>query len=109
LTPKEEAYVDLLQMRKVPLSPLSPETEECCLPAAAAATMEEGEAAVAASTPEEKGIVRGASGKELPNILEQVRGLCLKDRDYLEKGTKAFTSFIRAYKEHHCAFIFRYV
>jgi ATP-dependent RNA helicase DDX55/SPB4 len=31
----------------------------------------------------------------------------LKDRDMLEKGTKAFTSYIRAYKEHQCAFIFR--
>ena len=32
----------------------------------------------------------------------------LKDRDYLEKGTSAFTSFIRAYKEHECSFIFRF-
>ena len=42
-------------------------------------------------------------------MLEMVRGLCLEDRDILEKGTKAFTSYIRAYKEHTCAFIFRYV
>jgi hypothetical protein len=27
----------------------------------------------------------------------------------LEKGTKAYTSYIRAYKEHQCAFIFRWV
>lgn len=25
----------------------------------------------------------------------------------MEKGVKAFVSFIRAYKEHHCSFIFR--
>jgi len=31
-----------------------------------------------------------------------------KDRDLLEKGTKAFTSYIRAYKEHVCTFIFRF-
>jgi ATP-dependent RNA helicase DDX55/SPB4 len=109
LTPKEEAYVDLLQMRKVPLSPLSPETEECCLPSAAAVATTEETPEAGATVTEEQYVVRGASGKELPNMLEQVRDLCLKDRDYLEKGTKAFTSFIRAYKEHHCAFIFRYV
>ena len=41
------------------------------------------------------------------NVLEDIRQLCMKDRDSLEKGTKAYTSYIRAYKEHHCAFIFR--
>jgi ATP-dependent RNA helicase DDX55/SPB4 len=41
------------------------------------------------------------------DILPEIKKLVLKDRDYLEKGTKAFTSFIRAYKEHVCAFIFR--
>lgn len=30
-------------------------------------------------------------------------------QDVLEKGTKAFISFIRAYKEHQCSFIFRCV
>lgn len=29
-------------------------------------------------------------------------------QDILEKGTKAFISFIRAYKEHQCSFIFRW-
>lgn len=96
LAPKEEAYVDLLQNRKVPLVPL-PSTEECVPPPA---TEEE-------ATNNDKHVVRGSSGSELPNMLEEVRGLCLKDRDILEKGTKAFTSYIRAYKEHHCAFIFR--
>lgn len=27
----------------------------------------------------------------------------------MEKGIKAFVSFIRAYKEHHCSYIFRLV
>lgn len=26
----------------------------------------------------------------------------------MEKGLKAFVSFIRAYKEHHCSYIFRF-
>lgn len=107
LTPKEEAYVDLLQMRKVPLSPLSPEMEDCCLPPVDEETLADDEKPEVAT--KEKGVVLSASGKVLPNILEEVRQICMKDRDMLEKGTKAFTSFIRAYKEHHCAFIFRYV
>jgi len=33
----------------------------------------------------------------------------MKDRDFLEKGTKEFKTHIRAYKEHQCSFIFRQV
>lgn len=74
LTRKEEAYVDLLRMRKVPLSAL-PTTAE--------------------------------SNQQIEDVLPKVRDLVMSDRDMLEKGTKAFTSYIRAYKEHQCAFIFR--
>ena len=45
---------------------------------------------------------------KIRNLLPMVKALVLSDRDYLEKGTKAFTSFIRAYKEHQCSFIFRF-
>jgi ATP-dependent RNA helicase DDX55/SPB4 len=86
LTEKEEAYVDLLSNRKVPLENL-PSTEACCQ------SVENG-----ASTNKEGAV---------ENYLECIRGLVLKDRDILEKGTKAFTSYIRAYKEHVCGFIFR--
>ena len=41
------------------------------------------------------------------DVLPKIREIILKDRDMLEKGTKAFTSYVRAYKEHQCAFIFR--
>ena len=40
------------------------------------------------------------------DILPSVLSLVMSDRDYLEKGTKAYTSYIRAYKEHECSFIF---
>ncbi|CAM9386611.1 unnamed protein product, partial [Ectocarpus sp. 4 AP-2014] len=43
-----------------------------------------------------------------PEILEEVKGMVKADRDVLEKGTKAFISFIRSYKEHQCSFIFRF-
>lgn len=29
------------------------------------------------------------------------------DREVMEKGTRAFVSLIRGYKEHHCKFVFR--
>ena len=35
------------------------------------------------------------------------RKLAEQDRDVMEKGVKAFVSFVRCYKEHQCRFIFR--
>ncbi|DBA74767.1 TPA: hypothetical protein ACH3X2_009290 [Trebouxia sp. C0005] len=37
----------------------------------------------------------------------ELRKLSEQDRDIMEKGIKAFVSFVRAYKEHQCKFIFR--
>jgi len=101
LTRKEEAYVDLLRMRKVPLSPL-PTSEHCCPP-------EDPEDEVAEKHDNDQGgIPSAAPGKtSLEDILPKVKEVVLQDRDVLEKGTKAFISYVRAYKEHHCAFIFR--
>lgn len=93
LTEKEEAYVDLLSNRQVTLVPL-PESEVCCM------EVKQPESENDAEKEESEG--------SIPNILPQIRDLVLKDRDLLEKGTKAFTSYIRAYKEHVCAFIFRF-
>ena len=92
LTEKEEAYVDLLANRKVPLTPLST-TEPCCNP------VDQGMTASVRAISDQSGVVT--------NILPKIKELVLRDRDLLEKGTKAFTSYIRAYKEHTCAFIFR--
>ena len=62
------------------------------------------------SSSDEKRIIRSASSPDVfvPDVLPSIRKLVLKDRDILEKGTKAYTSYIRAYKEHHCGFIFRF-
>jgi ATP-dependent RNA helicase DDX55/SPB4 len=35
------------------------------------------------------------------------RRLAESDRDVMEKGARAFVSYIRGYKEHHCKFIFQ--
>ncbi|XP_058075129.1 DEAD-box ATP-dependent RNA helicase 18 [Magnolia sinica] len=42
------------------------------------------------------------------DIVPQIRSVAKKDRDVMEKGLKAFVSYIRAYKEHHCSYIFRW-
>lgn len=44
----------------------------------------------------------------VPNIVSVLRGAAAKDRDIMEKGLRAFVSYIRAYKEHHCTFIFKW-
>jgi ATP-dependent RNA helicase DDX55/SPB4 len=101
LTPKEESYIDLLRNRKIPLCPLS-NTEICAPPIQETLSTRK-----MISPSEGLRVVLSCTGDILPDMLEPVRELCLNDRDILEKGTKAFTSYIRAYKEHTCAFIFR--
>eukprot|EP00804_Cyclotella_cryptica_P023594 CCRYP_011938-RC/>CCRYP_011938-RC protein AED:0.14 eAED:0.14 QI:0/0.33/0.25/1/0.33/0.25/4/1048/513 len=77
LTRKEDAYIDFLKLRKVPVMEL-PDSES------------------------------SVSGATIPDVLPKIRKMVLRDRDILEKGTKAYTSYIRAYKEHQCGFIFRF-
>lgn len=42
-----------------------------------------------------------------PTLLAQLRRAAEEDRDIMEKGVKAFVSYVRGYREHHCRFIFR--
>ncbi|XP_059456646.1 DEAD-box ATP-dependent RNA helicase 18 [Corylus avellana] len=44
---------------------------------------------------------------DAPDVVPQIRTAAKKDRDVMEKGLRAFVSYIRAYKEHHCSYIFR--
>jgi ATP-dependent RNA helicase DDX55/SPB4 len=110
LTPKEEAYVDLLRMRQIPLFPLP--DSECCTPpnlsSSSSSPPHEPDMDLTAGAVGER-ILHSASDANLrlTDVLPSIRNMVLSDRDMLEKGTKAFTSYIRAYKEHHCAFIFR--
>ena len=96
LTDKEEAYIDLLANRQVPLTEL-PESESCCMAIAKTLDLD--------GVGDKNGNVD--TDITIPSFLPKIRAIVLKDRDALEKGTKAFTSYIRAYKEHMCAFIFR--
>ncbi|KAL1559280.1 RNA helicase [Salvia divinorum] len=45
---------------------------------------------------------------EAPNITPQIRLAAKKDREIMEKGVKTFVSYVRAYNEHQCSFIFRW-
>ncbi|KAL1368149.1 hypothetical protein AAHE18_02G100500 [Arachis hypogaea] len=45
---------------------------------------------------------------DAPDVVPQIRSAVKKDRDVMEKGVRAFVSYIRAYKEHHCSYIFRW-
>ncbi|RWR81305.1 DEAD-box ATP-dependent RNA helicase 18 [Cinnamomum micranthum f. kanehirae] len=71
LLPKEDAYVEFLRIRRVPL-----QERNCC------------DSAV--------------------DIVPQILSAAKRDRDVMEKGLKAFVSYVRAYKEHHCSYIFRW-
>jgi ATP-dependent RNA helicase DDX55/SPB4 len=103
LTPSEDSYIEFLQLRNIPIEMLP--TSECCL-LPIARIPEQGEedySPARCTTTTNDGNYTG-----VPDILPSIKGLVLQDRDALEKGTKAYTSYIRAYKEHHCSFIFRY-
>lgn len=42
------------------------------------------------------------------DVVPEIRTAAKKDRDVMEKGLRAFVSYVRAYKEHHCSYIFRF-
>ncbi|KAK3160424.1 hypothetical protein QOZ80_1BG0059270 [Eleusine coracana subsp. coracana] len=71
LLPKEDAYVEFLKRRGVPL------TEREC-------------------------------PGDTEDVVPQIRTAALKDRNVMEKGLRSFVSFVRAYKEHHCSYIFQW-
>ncbi|KAF6146938.1 hypothetical protein GIB67_036657 [Kingdonia uniflora] len=71
LLPKEEAYVEFLRIRRIPL-----EERKC--------------------------------PDNVQDIVPEIRSAAKKDRNIMEKGLRAFVSYIRAYKEHHCSYIFRW-
>ncbi|PSC74559.1 DEAD-box ATP-dependent RNA helicase 18 isoform A [Micractinium conductrix] len=45
--------------------------------------------------------------QQLPDLQSALQRQSETDRLVMEAGTKAFVSYVRAYKEHHCKFIFR--
>ena len=97
LTRKEDAYVDFLKLRKVPVREL-PDTEVCRPPSIEddeeEQTSDNKQSADDASEgAEEQRIIKSSvSGGNIVDVLPKIGSMCLKDRDILEKGTKAYTS-----------------
>ena len=108
LSKKEESFIDFLRMRKVPIEELS--HEERCSPVTSV-VQKEAKKIEKKKLSEEKEQEQEMDETEdkvvIPNILLKTKKMVLSDRNLLEKGTKAFTSYIRAYKEHKMQFIFR--
>jgi len=151
MDPKEDAYVEFLALRKIPLVPFAPWKDlnqwwkaaeirtdeeaaaaEAAAAAAAAASGSEtktsageasnrakkapkpssaaGAGAAAAADP------AGATTAPLVAALElaserlegSLRTCVRRDRDLLERGSRAFMAHLRAYKDHRCEFIFRF-
>ncbi|GFP86569.1 dead-box ATP-dependent RNA helicase 18 [Phtheirospermum japonicum] len=50
----------------------------------------------------------GRQGAAFVFLLPEIRSAAKKDRDIMEKGLRAFVSFVRAYKEHGLDFIFQW-
>jgi hypothetical protein len=48
-----------------------------------------------------------AGAPDAAELASQLRAEAESDREFMEKSTRAFVSFVRGYKEHHCKFVFR--
>ncbi|PVG02638.1 DEAD-domain-containing protein [Serendipita vermifera] len=81
LLESEVDYIDLLQVRKIPVK------EDPSL----TTSVELGENVM----------------KETNELLQEMRDIVLQDRDLHEKGIKAFVSFVRAYSKHEASYVFR--
>ncbi|GIM10265.1 hypothetical protein Vretimale_14058 [Volvox reticuliferus] len=133
LQPHEEAYVEFLTLRKIPITegPQLPPTD---IPIKGDAPPEKNDkilhkskknknpqhenpsvakqgSTVTAGTHEPD--VPSSSGggglvsSSLPEVLSALRRASERDREVMERATKAFVTYVRGYKEHHCKFIFR--
>jgi ATP-dependent RNA helicase DDX55/SPB4 len=78
---REEGYIDFLDIRKTPVSPLA--------------------------LPED--LSAAPSLEEVRQTVDRMRAIVLKDRALHEKGMKAFVSHVRAHSKHQTASIFRVV
>lgn len=89
LTPEEDSYVRFLELRKVPMKEEGGEDNE-----------EWGDDGNDSNDPGDDMFAQKA--------LDVLRKLSETDRLAMEYGTRAFVSYIRAYKEHVCKYIFQF-
>ena len=136
LDPKEDAYVEFLSLRKVPLCPYRGggsdfeawwAHEEVIADGtnvdddvkdgnASEATRtrdglrtEEAHAlaAISGGSKERESAVASVFPIRAASLQENIRAFACCDRELLERGSRAFMAHVRAYKEHRCEFIFR--
>ena len=81
LLPTEDAYVDFMKVRRVPLQ---------------------------AWNTAEAPLSEGTRPHDSLRLLDQVKSATKRDRDLFEKGERAFVSYVAGYQEHTCNFIFRW-
>jgi len=124
LLPNEDAYVEFLRVKKVPIQKWKgvgggEKDKKKKKKAAAAASKKRKAGEEPEEEPEEPEDAEMGEGGEAedgesamqlatsPAVIEaEVRVLAKADRDVMEKGQRAFVSYVRAYKEHQCSFIF---
>ncbi|GAX83788.1 hypothetical protein CEUSTIGMA_g11213.t1 [Chlamydomonas eustigma] len=90
IMPHETSYVEFLQLRKVPLLEVD----------RLGGMIDE-----SVSREPAQGFPK-TIGPQDP-LLQVLRKEAEADREVMEAGTRAFVSYVRGYKEHHCKYIFR--
>lgn len=88
---REEEYIELLRVRKIPLVGVEPLDEK--LEPRTPAGEEEAE--------------RQRVDPGSLELMEKIRALALQDRDLFDRGARAFVSSVKAYSKHEAGFIFR--
>ncbi|KAK1661704.1 hypothetical protein QYE76_049863 [Lolium multiflorum] len=53
-------------------------------------------------------LIERECSSDIVDIVPQIRAAASEDRNIMEKGLRAFVSFVRSYKEHHCSYIFNW-
>jgi ATP-dependent RNA helicase DDX55/SPB4 len=112
LAPNSEAsYVDFLRIRGVEIKPAAGTREYY----AESASTNNGDAAEDDDEVElDSDIVdklekaERSEKKGIESTHKTLRRASETNREIMEKGVRAYVSFIRGYKEHHCRFIFRF-
>jgi ATP-dependent RNA helicase DDX55/SPB4 len=77
LSPEEDTYIEFLKLKKVPIAPI--EDEESA----------------------------ASNNAKCPDVIPRIAKMIVKDREMFDRSRVAFVSYVRAYKEHLCNYIFQ--
>ncbi|CAG8443833.1 10281_t:CDS:10 [Ambispora gerdemannii] len=96
---REEVYIDFLKIRKIPI-----QQQPYLLADGTPYIIQEN--AIKGDDDNDSEMIPKQDGDN-DIFLNQIRDLVLTDRDYHEKGIRAFVSYIRSYSKHDANYIFR--